>query len=86
MSSTVGHKSIAPGFKPWLGYVRRVFHLSLHRITFGGHWAHLAYLVHKSGRKTGNMFAVAGWIIQVHHEYTTVITKMLMHTKTSKND
>jgi len=48
----LGHRSIAPGFKPRLGYVRRVFHLSLHLITFGGHSSHLAYLVHKSGRKT----------------------------------
>ena len=34
------------------GYVRRVFHLSLSLITFGGCPAHLAYLVDKSGRKT----------------------------------
>ena len=32
----VGRRSIAPGFKPRLGYVRRVFYLSLRLITFGG--------------------------------------------------
>ena len=51
-SSTVGHRSIAPGFKPRLGYVRRVFYLSLHLITFGGCSAHLTYIVHKSSCKT----------------------------------
>ena len=50
--SAVGRISIAPGFKPRLGYFRRVFHLSLRLITFGGRSAHLAYLVQKSGRKT----------------------------------
>jgi len=30
--STVGHRSIAPVFKPWPVYVRRVFHLSLRLI------------------------------------------------------
>jgi len=46
--SMVGHSSVAPGFKPWLGYVRRLFNLSLWFITFGGCSAHLAYLVHRS--------------------------------------
>jgi len=32
--------------------VRRVFHLSLHLITFAGRSTHLAYLVDKSGCKT----------------------------------
>ena len=50
--SVVGHRSIATGFKPRPGYVRRVFHLSLRLVTFGGRSAHLAYLVHKSGCKT----------------------------------
>ena len=50
--SAVGHKSIAPGFKLCMGYVSRVFHLSLRLITFGGRSAHLAYLVRISGHKT----------------------------------
>jgi len=33
-------------------YIWRLFHLWLRLITFGGQSAHLAYLVHKSGRKT----------------------------------
>ena len=50
--STVGHISMAPGFKPQLGYFRRVFHLSVHLITFGGCLAGLAFLVHKRDCKT----------------------------------
>ena len=50
--SVIGHRSIAPGFKPRTGYTRRVFHLSLRLITFEGRSAHLGYLVHKSDRKT----------------------------------
>ena len=44
--------SVAPGFKSRLGYVRSVFHLSLCLIMFEVHSDDLAYLVHKSGRKT----------------------------------
>ena len=51
IGSMVGHISIAPGFRPWLGYARSVFHLSLRLITIVGHLAHLAYLMHKSGCK-----------------------------------
>jgi len=50
--STVGHRCIAPGFKPRPGCTRRVFHLSLRLITIEGRSCYLAYLVHKSGRKT----------------------------------
>ena len=35
--SMVGHKSIAPGFKPQPGYVIRVFHISLRLITHSAH-------------------------------------------------
>jgi len=34
------------------GHIWRLFHLWLRFITFGGRSAHLAYHVHKSGRKT----------------------------------
>ena len=51
--STVGQRSVAPGFNPCPGYVRGVFHLSLCLINFGGRSAHLTYLVYKSGCKTG---------------------------------
>jgi len=60
--SVVGHRCIAPGFRPWPGYVRRVFHLLLRLITIGGHWAHSAYRVHKSGRKTStSTFYLVPW-------------------------
>jgi len=49
--SAVGHRSIAPGFKPRSDYVRRVFPLSLRFIILGGRSAHLKYLVHKNGSK-----------------------------------
>ena len=49
---TIGQISVAPRFKLRPGYIRRVFHLSLRLITFGGRSAHLAYLVHKGGLKT----------------------------------
>ena len=39
-------------FKPRPCSVRRVFHLSLRRLTFGDSSAYLEYNVHKSGRKT----------------------------------
>jgi len=45
-SRTVGHISQPSEFKSQHGHVWRVFHLSLHLITFVGRWAHLVYLVH----------------------------------------
>jgi len=51
-SSAVGNISITLGFKPWPGYIKRVFHLSLRLITFGGRFAHLAYIVNKASHKT----------------------------------
>ena len=50
--TVVGHISIAPGFKPRQGYVRKVFRLSPRLIAFGGHSAHLAYFVLKGVCKT----------------------------------
>jgi len=41
--SPVGNRSIASGFEPQLGYVRRMFHLSVHLITFGCRSAYLTY-------------------------------------------
>ena len=48
----VSHRSVAYGFKPWLGYIRRLFHASLHLIIFRGCSAHLAYHVQKSDHET----------------------------------
>ena len=42
VGSAVGYRSIALGFKPRSGYVRRVFHLLLRLITVGGPSARLA--------------------------------------------
>ena len=64
--SMVNHRSIAPGFKPWPDYVRRVFYLWLCLIIFGGHSAHLAYFVHKSGRKTVTFYLLLLLVLCTH--------------------
>ena len=55
-SSGVCPRSIPPRFKLRTDYVRRVFNLSLRPIFFGNGSAHLAYLVHQSGRKTFTVY------------------------------
>ena len=50
--SVLDHRSLPPGFESRRGHIWRLFHLRLRFITFGGRSAHLAYHVHKSGRKT----------------------------------
>ena len=49
----VGHRAQPAEFD--YGHVSKVFHLSVHHITFGVRSTHLAYLVYKSGRKTSNI-------------------------------
>jgi len=50
--SVLDHRSLPPVFESRRGHIWRSFYLSLRLITFGGRSAHLAYLVHKSGRET----------------------------------
>ena len=50
--SVLDHRSLSPVFESRRGHIWRLFHLWLRFSTFGGRSAHLAYLVHKSGRKT----------------------------------
>ena len=50
--SALDHGSLPTEFEFWHGDIWRVFHLWPRFITFGGHSAHRAYHVHKSGRKT----------------------------------
>ena len=50
--SVLDHRSLPPVFESRRGHIWRLFRLSLRLITFGSRSAHLAYLVHKSGRKT----------------------------------
>jgi len=45
------HRSLPPVFESQHGLIWRLWHLWLGFITFGGCPAHLAYHVHKSGRK-----------------------------------
>jgi len=49
---TLDHRSVPPQFESQLGHIWRLFHLWLCFISFGSRSAHLAYHVHKSGRKT----------------------------------
>jgi len=50
--SALDHRSLPPEFEPRRGHIWRVFHLRLRFVTFRGSSGHLAYYVHKSGRKT----------------------------------
>ena len=52
VGSVLDHRSLPPEFESRRGHIRKVFHLRLRFITFGGRSAHLAYRVHKSGGKT----------------------------------
>ena len=52
IGSALDHGSLQSEFESRRGHILRVFHLWLRFITFGGRSAHLAYRVHKSGRKT----------------------------------
>ena len=49
--SVLDHRSLPPVFESRRGDIWRVFHLWLRFITLGGRSAHLAYHVHKNGRK-----------------------------------
>ena len=49
--SVLDHRSLPPVFESRREHIWRLFHISLRSITFGSRSAHLAYLVHKSGRK-----------------------------------
>ena len=51
-SSVLDHRWLPPEFEPRRGYIWKCFIFWLRFITFGDRSAHLAYQVHKSGRKT----------------------------------
>ena len=52
--SVLDHRSLPPVFESRRGHIWRLFRLSLRFITFGSRSAHLAYLVHRIGRKNIN--------------------------------
>ena len=56
--SVLDHRSLPPVFESRRGHIWRLFRLSLRLITFGSRSAHLAYLVHKSGRKTSIIISI----------------------------
>ena len=49
--SVLDHRSLQPVLEYRREHIWRLFHLWLHFITFRGHSVHLAYHVHKIGRK-----------------------------------
>ena len=53
--SVLDHISLPPVFESRRGHIWRLFRLSLRLITVGSRSAHLAYRVHKSGRKTSSL-------------------------------
>ena len=66
-SSVLDHRSLPPGFESRSGHIWRLFHLWLRLIISGGRSAHLAYYVHKSGRKTSIIIIILTWLnIKLH--------------------
>ena len=53
--NVLDHRSLPPVFESRSGHIWRLFRLLLRLITLGGRSAHLASLVHKSGRKTSTI-------------------------------
>ena len=66
--SVLDHRSLPPVFESQRGHIWRLFRLSLRLITFGSRSAHLAYLVHKSGRKTSIISLPI--MPQLNHKFT----------------
>jgi len=66
--SVLDHRSLPPVFESWRRHIWRLFRLSLRFITFGCGSSHLAYLVHKSGRKTSIiiMLLILIHLFQIH--------------------
>ena len=58
--SVLDYRSLSPVFKSRRGHIWRLFRLWLLLITFGGRSAHLAYRMHKSGRKTSIIIIILG--------------------------
>jgi len=73
--SVVAYRSIALGFKAWLGYVRRAFHLSLCSIILWDWSNHLAYHVPKSGCKMATYIYI---YIYASIYYTIIINILSM--------
>ena len=58
LCSVLGHRSLPPGFESRYGFTWRLFHLWFRFIIFGCPSAHLAYHLHKSGRKTPTIIII----------------------------
>jgi len=70
--SVLDYRWLPPVFESRREHIRSLFHLRLRFITFWGRSAHLAYHVHKSGRKTPiitTITMVTGRHLEFHHDH-----------------
>ena len=67
------HRSLPPVFESRCRHIWRLFRLWLRLITFGGRSAHLAYFVHKSGRKTSIIIFQVKGICDILRDYLPMI-------------
>ena len=82
-SSVLDHRSLLPVVEYWCGHIWKLSHLWLHFITLRGNSAHLAYHVHKSGRKTSFIkYAAKIWndtdrslILRPHFGWLKIVRK-----------
>ena len=68
--SALDHIALLPEFESRRWHIWRALHLWLRFITYGCRSAHLAYLVHKNGRKTSITIIVSS-ITTSHHNTTS---------------
>jgi len=84
--SVLDYRSLPPVFKSRHGHIWRLFRLSVRLITFGGRSAHLAYLVHKSGRKTSIIIIIQSdtgrstrsWCMRIMHFLGLALNSFLL--------
>ena len=69
--SVLDYRSLPPVFESRRGHIWRLFRLSLRLITFGGRSAHLAYLVHKSGRKTSIIIIIS--LVYLSYQFVLIV-------------
>jgi len=67
--SVLDHRSLPPVFESRREHIWRMFHLWLRFITFGGHSAHLAYRVYKSGPRTSITIINPNSVYYIHHTF-----------------
>jgi len=89
--SVLDHRSLPPVFESRSGHIWRLFHPWLRFIIFGGRSAHLAYHVHKSGRKTPIIIIIFSYLwygLESIHlcDYIVIYTYTLIFAKLFKGN